>query len=141
MTFDIGPLNGAGDIAAAQLAVAEAICSGQISPEEAAAAANVLEQVGAAHERRELENRIAALEAVSRVNQSLLKRVAALEAVKRRTEPVLSTGSQQEFESLEEAIEQFRTGTYPPIDYSKLDPNDPLDEALLKWRHLFDPQG
>jgi hypothetical protein len=29
---------------------------------------------------------------------------------------------------------------YPPIDYSKLDPNDPLDEALLKWRHLFDPQ-
>jgi hypothetical protein len=33
---DIGPLNSAADIAAAQLAVAEAMCSGQISPEEAA---------------------------------------------------------------------------------------------------------
>jgi hypothetical protein len=58
MTFNIGPLNTGADIAAAQLAVAEAICSGQISPEEAAAATNVLEQVGAAHERQELENRI-----------------------------------------------------------------------------------
>jgi hypothetical protein len=62
MTFDIGPLNSAADLAAAQLAVADAMCSGQIFPEEAAAATNVLEQVGAAHERQELENRIAALE-------------------------------------------------------------------------------
>jgi hypothetical protein len=36
MTFDIGPLNSAADIAAAQLAAAEAMCSGQISPEELA---------------------------------------------------------------------------------------------------------
>jgi hypothetical protein len=75
------------------------------------------------------------------VSKSLLKRVAALEAVKRRTEPALSTGSQQESQTLDEILEQFRTGAYPPIDYSTLDPNDPLDEALLKWRHLFDPQG
>jgi hypothetical protein len=44
MTFNIGPLNNAADMAAAQLAVAGAMCSGQISPEEAAAATNVLER-------------------------------------------------------------------------------------------------
>jgi hypothetical protein len=64
MRFDLGPLISAADITAAQLAVADAMCSGKISPEEAAAATKVLEQVGAAHERQELENRIAALEAV-----------------------------------------------------------------------------
>jgi hypothetical protein len=52
------------NLAAAQFAVAKAMCDGAISSEEAAHASSVLEQVGAAHERSDLEARIEALEAI-----------------------------------------------------------------------------
>jgi hypothetical protein len=68
------------------------------------------------------------------VSKSLLKRVAALEAAKRRTGSALSAGAQQGFEKFNEILEQFLTGNRPPIDYSKLDPNNPLHAAMIMYR-------
>lgn len=50
------------DLAAAQASILAAMGSGDITTDEAADAAKVIEAVGAAMERRELEARIAALE-------------------------------------------------------------------------------
>lgn len=63
--IDLPEIHGIGDITGAQIRIAGAMASGRISPDEAAKISGVLEQVGASMERRDLEQRIQALEANS----------------------------------------------------------------------------
>ena len=62
VNVDLPPLDGAGGIAAALDAVAEAVAAGEVTPEEGQAVAAVLETQRRAIETAELEARIAALE-------------------------------------------------------------------------------
>jgi hypothetical protein len=60
--FEFGPLRTASDLADAQAVILRAMGHGDVSPDEAADAARVVEAVGAALERREIEARVAMLE-------------------------------------------------------------------------------
>ena len=62
ITLDIGPVKTVADLANAQAAVLLSMAEGDMTIEEAADAARVIEAVGAAYERRDLESRVAALE-------------------------------------------------------------------------------
>ena len=62
VSLDIGAVRTAADFADAQAAVLMAMATGEITLEEAADAARVIEAVGSAYERRDMENRLAALE-------------------------------------------------------------------------------
>ena len=62
ITLDIGPTRTLADLSEAQSTILTAMAAGDLTVEEAADAARVIEAVGAAHERRELETRISALE-------------------------------------------------------------------------------
>lgn len=62
VSLDIGTVKTSTDLADAQASVLTAMASGDLTIEEAADAAKVIEAVGAAYERRELETRLAALE-------------------------------------------------------------------------------
>lgn len=59
---DLPQVNTLSDLRAGQLRIAEAMASGFLSPEEAADASKVLENIGASLERRDLEKRLEALE-------------------------------------------------------------------------------
>lgn len=61
--LDIGPVKTLADLGEAQSAILSAMAAGDLTVEEAADAGRVIEAVGSAYERRELEGRIAALEA------------------------------------------------------------------------------
>ncbi len=63
ITLDLGPVKTAQDLAEAQTTIIAAMGSGEITTDEASDAAKVVELVGAALERRDIEARIAALEA------------------------------------------------------------------------------
>ncbi|MFT3986301.1 DUF5681 domain-containing protein [Aestuariivirga sp.] len=63
--LDIGNISGVESLVAASAKVLEALGSGDITPDEARDVSAVIENVGAAIERRELEQRIARLEAES----------------------------------------------------------------------------
>jgi hypothetical protein len=63
IALDLGPVKTAQDLADAQATIIAAMGSGEITTDEAADAAKVVELVGAALERRDIEARIAALEA------------------------------------------------------------------------------
>ena len=56
------PINGVADLASAQASILGALADGELTSDEAADAARVLEVVGASIERRDLEARISALE-------------------------------------------------------------------------------
>jgi hypothetical protein len=62
VNLDIGPVSSGSDLAGAQAKVLAAMADGEITIEEAADAARVIEAVGSAYERRELEVRLVALE-------------------------------------------------------------------------------
>lgn len=62
VSLDIGAAKTSSDLADAQSAVLMAMASGEITLDEAADAARVIEAVGSAYERRELERRLVALE-------------------------------------------------------------------------------
>jgi len=62
VSLDIGAVRTAADFADAQAVVLTAMATGEITLEEAADAARVIEAVGSAYERRDMENRLAALE-------------------------------------------------------------------------------
>ena len=62
IALDVGPIEGLTGLANAQIAVVSAMTRGELSAEEAASVAGVIELTGAAIERRDLESRIAALE-------------------------------------------------------------------------------
>jgi hypothetical protein len=68
VNVDLPPLDGAGGIAAALGAVAEAVAAGEVTPEEGQAVAAVLETQRRAIETAELEARIAALETRTKGN-------------------------------------------------------------------------
>ncbi len=61
--FDLPPVETAGDLAAAMGALVQAMAQGELSPDEAATAAGVLELRRRAIETMELEARLSALEA------------------------------------------------------------------------------
>jgi hypothetical protein len=63
VTLDLPAISGLPDLATAQGAVIRAVADGEISPEEATDISRVLEATGVSIERRDLEARIAALEA------------------------------------------------------------------------------
>jgi hypothetical protein len=63
IALDFGPVKTAQDLADAQGTIVAAMGSGEITTDEATDAAKVVELVGAALERRDIEARIAALEA------------------------------------------------------------------------------
>ncbi len=63
VTLDLPQINGLSDLAMAQGVVIKAVAEGDISPEEATDISRVLEATGTSIERRDLETRIAALEA------------------------------------------------------------------------------
>ncbi len=63
VALDLPPIRGAADLADAQAVIVAAMADGALSPVEALEAAAVLEAVGASLERRDLEARLAALEA------------------------------------------------------------------------------
>lgn len=63
IALDLGPVKTAQDLAEAQTTIIAAMGSGEITTDEASDAAKVVELVGAALERRDIEARIAALEA------------------------------------------------------------------------------
>jgi hypothetical protein len=63
IALDLGPVRTAEDLADAQATIITAMGSGEITTDEATDAAKVVELVGAALERRDIEARIAALEA------------------------------------------------------------------------------
>jgi hypothetical protein len=63
IALDLGPVKTAQDLAEAQTTIIAAMGSGEITTDEATDAAKVVELVGAALERRDIEARIAALEA------------------------------------------------------------------------------
>lgn len=63
IALDLGPVKTAQDLADAQAAIIAAMGSGEITTDEATDAVKVVELVGAALERRDIEARIAALEA------------------------------------------------------------------------------
>ena len=62
VSLDIGAVKTPADLADAQAVVLTAMANGEITSEEAADVARVIEAVGSAYERRELESRLAALE-------------------------------------------------------------------------------
>ncbi len=62
ISLPFGPVKDASDLAGAQATVLSALASGELSIEEAADAARVIEAVGSAYERRDLERRLALLE-------------------------------------------------------------------------------
>jgi hypothetical protein len=62
ITLDIGAVKTPADLADAQAVVLTAMAAGEITSEEAADVARVIEAVGSAYERRELESRLAVLE-------------------------------------------------------------------------------
>jgi len=62
VSLDFGVVKTSADLANAQASVLVAMASGDITIEEAADAARVIEAVGAAYERREMETRLIALE-------------------------------------------------------------------------------
>ena len=62
VSLDIGPARTLADLGEAQARVLSAMAAGDLTVEEAADAARVIEAVGSAYERRELETRLAALE-------------------------------------------------------------------------------
>ena len=62
VSLDFGTVKTSADLADAQASVLSAMASGDLTIEEAADAAKVIEAVGAAYERREMEARLAALE-------------------------------------------------------------------------------
>ena len=62
VSLDFGSVKTSTDLADAQASVLTAMANGDITIEEAADAARVIEAVGAAYERREMETRLAALE-------------------------------------------------------------------------------
>ncbi|MFN8828900.1 MAG: DUF5681 domain-containing protein [Labrys sp. (in: a-proteobacteria)] len=63
IAVDLGPVSTAQDLANAQATIIAAMGAGEITTDEASDAAKVVELVGAALERRDIEARIAALEA------------------------------------------------------------------------------
>jgi hypothetical protein len=63
IALDLGPVKTAQDLADAQATIIVAMGSGEITTDEATDTAKVVELVGAALERRDIEARIAALEA------------------------------------------------------------------------------
>jgi hypothetical protein len=63
IALDLGPVKTAQDLADAQTKIIAAMGSGEITTDEATDAAKVVELVGAALERRDIEARITALEA------------------------------------------------------------------------------
>ena len=62
VSLDIGAVKTPADLADAQAVVLSAMAAGEMTSEEAADVARVIEAVGSAYERRELESRLAALE-------------------------------------------------------------------------------
>jgi hypothetical protein len=62
VNLDIGPVRSGTDLAGAQSKILAAMADGDITIEEAADAARVIEAVGSAYERREMEARLTALE-------------------------------------------------------------------------------
>jgi hypothetical protein len=66
IALDLGPVKTAQDLADAQATIIAAMGSGEITTDEATDAAKVVELVGVALERRDIEARIAALEAKGR---------------------------------------------------------------------------
>jgi hypothetical protein len=66
ITLDLPAITNASDLAGAQQAIVSAMATGEITTDEATDAAKVLELVGAAMERRDLEARVAALEEQSK---------------------------------------------------------------------------
>jgi len=62
VSLDFGVVRSPADLADAQASVLTAMANGDLTIEEAADAAKVIEAVGAAYERREMESRLAALE-------------------------------------------------------------------------------
>jgi hypothetical protein len=66
IALELGPVKTAQDLADAQATIIAAMGSGEITTDEATDAAKVVELVGAALERRDIEARIAALEAKGR---------------------------------------------------------------------------
>ena len=62
ISLDIGAVKTPADLADAQAVVLTAMAAGEITSEEAADVARVIEAVGSAYERRELESRLAVLE-------------------------------------------------------------------------------
>jgi hypothetical protein len=62
VSLDFGAVKTSADLADAQASVLSAMADGELTIEEAADAARVIEAVGAAYERRELESRVVALE-------------------------------------------------------------------------------
>ena len=82
VSLDIGAVKTPADLADAQAVVLTAMAAGEMTSEEAADVARVIEAVGSAYERRELESRLAALEAEVRpMTRMLIRRLARLEAV------------------------------------------------------------
>lgn len=63
LQVELPPINGLGDIAAAQKALSELVTAGEIDAGEAADLAVVIDRHGAAIERAELERRVQELEA------------------------------------------------------------------------------
>ena len=63
ITLELGPVKTAQDLADAQATIIAAMGAGEVTTDEASDAAKVVELVGAAFERRDIEARIAALEA------------------------------------------------------------------------------
>lgn len=63
VSFTLPPVTNAGDLAMANAAVLAALSAGEITTDEATDVSKVLDLMGGAFERRDLEARIAALEA------------------------------------------------------------------------------
>ncbi|MFN8829347.1 MAG: DUF5681 domain-containing protein [Labrys sp. (in: a-proteobacteria)] len=66
IALDLGPVKTAQDLADAQATIISAMGAGELTTDEASDAAKVVELVGAALERRDIEARIVALEAKGR---------------------------------------------------------------------------
>jgi hypothetical protein len=95
ITFKLPPISSVSDLAGAQGSILRAMSEGAIAPEDALAAARIVDATGAALERIDLEARLAALEDKTRTHQNDDSKVPPMDASRRVMQRVLAEFSRE----------------------------------------------